>query len=117
VKFCGPDSKKRQGQLYLIFAALGKAQTLTGETSACPTDTRPGSLYTTGLFSLVLEAENFDRCLSECGERGIQYTERGAIEHACNYIVIFFDYFPIYCAQFKYADNNINILLKMQLAT
>jgi len=29
----------------------------------------------------------------------------------------FFDYFPIYSAQFQYADNNINILLKMQFTT
>jgi len=69
-----------------MFAALGKAQTLTGETSACPTDSRPGSLLATGLFSLVLVAENVDRCLSEWGERGIQYTERGVTEYARNYI-------------------------------
>jgi hypothetical protein len=80
VKCCGPVSKKRQGQLYLWFAAVGKAQTLIAETSTSPKDTRPGSLPTTGLYSLVLEAEILDRCLSACGQRGIQYTERGAIE-------------------------------------
>jgi hypothetical protein len=90
VKFCGPNSKKRQVQQYLWFAAVGKAQTLITETSAVPTDTTPGSLPATGLFSLLLEAENLDRCLSACGKRGMQYTERGAIEYACNYIYKFF---------------------------
>jgi len=79
VKFCRPDSKTRHLQLYVWFAAVGKAQTLTAQTSAPPTDPRPGSLPATDLFSLVLEAENFDRCLSACGKRGIQYTERGAM--------------------------------------
>jgi len=36
-----PDSKRGQGQLYLCFAAVGKVQTLTAETSPSPTDTRP----------------------------------------------------------------------------
>jgi hypothetical protein len=112
VKSCGTVSKKRQGQLYLWFAAVGKAQTLIAETSTSPKDTRPGGLPASGLFSLLLEAENLDRCLSACGERGIQYTERGAIECACNCMYNFFDYFPIYCAQFQYGDNNINNLLK-----
>jgi len=66
VKFCGPDSKTRHLQLYVWFAAVGKAQILTADTSAPPTDNRPGSLPATGLFSLVLEVENFDRCLSAC---------------------------------------------------
>ena len=66
MKFCGPDGKKRQGQLYLCFAAVGKAQTLTADTSAPPTDTRPGSLAATGLLSLVLGAENFERYFSSC---------------------------------------------------
>jgi len=79
VKFCGPDSRKREAQLYLWFAAVGNAQTVTAGTSASPTDNRPGSLPATGLFSLVLEVENFDRCLSACWKRGIQYTERGAM--------------------------------------
>jgi hypothetical protein len=79
---------KRQGQLYLWFAAVDKAQTLIAETSDSPAYTRPGSLPASGLCSLVLEAENLDRCLSACGECGIQYTERGAIECACNYIYI-----------------------------
>jgi len=68
VKFCGPESKKSQGMLYLCFAAMGKAQTLTAETSVSPTDTRPESLPATGMFSLVLEAKSFDRCLSSCGK-------------------------------------------------
>jgi len=76
VKFCGPDSITRQGHLYLWFAAVGKAQNVTAYTFASPTDTRPGSLTTKGLFSLVLEAENFDRYLYGRVERGIQYTER-----------------------------------------
>ena len=92
MKFCGPGSRKRQGQLYLWFAAVSKAQTLTAETSASPTYNRARSLPATGLFSLVLEAETFDRYLSACGKGGIQYTERGAIEYACNnrYKVILF---------------------------
>jgi len=60
VKFCGPDSKRRQGQLYLWFAAAGKAQTPTAWTSASPTDTKAGSLPATGLFSLELEGETFE---------------------------------------------------------
>jgi len=68
VTFYGPDSRKRQGQLYLWFAAVSKAQTLTAGTSASPNDTRPGSLPTTGLLNLKLEAESFDRYLSACGK-------------------------------------------------
>jgi len=90
VTFYGPDSRKRQGQLYLRFAAVGKSQTLTAKFSASPMDTRPGSLLATGQFSLVLEAETFDRYLSACG---IQYTERGAIDYVCNYTCNFFRLF------------------------
>ena len=89
MKFGVPDSKRGQGQLYLWFAAVCKAQTLTAETSANPTYNRPGSLPTTGLFRLVLEAGNFSRCLFACGKLGIQYTERGEYKYACNYMYIF----------------------------
>jgi hypothetical protein len=64
-----------------IVCCLQKAQNLAAETSASPTDTRPGTLPVTGLFSLVLVAENFDRYLSKCGKHRIEYTERGAIEY------------------------------------
>jgi hypothetical protein len=74
VKFCGPDRKRGQGQLYLYFAAVGKAQTPTSGTSASQTDSRPGCLAATGLFNLELDGKNFDRCLSACRTRGIQYT-------------------------------------------
>jgi hypothetical protein len=60
---------------------VDKAQNLTAETSASPTDTRPGTLSATGLFNLVLVAEKFDRYLSACGKHRIEYTERGAIEY------------------------------------
>jgi hypothetical protein len=93
MKFCGPNSKKRQGQQYLWFAAVGKAQSLIAETYASPAYTRPGSLPASGLCRLVLEAENLDRCVSACGKRGIQYTEGGAIVNACNYMYIFFRLF------------------------
>jgi hypothetical protein len=66
VKFCGLDGKKRKGKIYLWFGAVGKTQTLTAETSASPPDTRPGSQTATGLFSLLLEAEIFQRCVSAC---------------------------------------------------
>ena len=85
MKFCGLESKTRHGQPYLWFAAVGKAQNLPAETSTSPTDSRPGILPATGLFSLVLESEIFDISLSACGKCGIQYTERGGIEYACNY--------------------------------
>jgi hypothetical protein len=51
--------------------------------------------------------------LSACGESGIQYTARSAIEFALNYMFKIFDYFPIHCAQSHFADNTINILLKI----
>jgi len=68
VTFCGPHSKTRQGQLYIWFAAVEKAQTLTAEISASPMNMKLGSLQATELYSLVLEAEIFDRCLSSCGK-------------------------------------------------
>jgi len=89
--FYVPDSKRRQGQQYLWFAAVGKAQTLTAKTSASSTDIKPQSLHNTGLFSLVLEAENVHRFLSAFMKRGIWYTERGAVEYACNYVYRFVD--------------------------
>jgi len=79
VKFCGPEKKRRQRQLHLRFAAVGKTQTLTAKPSASPTDIKPQSLPTTGLFILVLKVENFDRYLSVCGKCGIQYIEIGAV--------------------------------------
>ena len=48
---------------------------------------------------------------------GIQYTERGVFEYVCNYMYYFFYYFPIHRVQFQYADNNINILLKVKFKT
>jgi len=117
VKFCGPGSRKRQGQLYLWFAAVSKAQTLTAETSASPTNNRAGSLPATGRFNIELEAKIFDRYLSACGKGGIQYTERGVIANVCNYMCNFFHYFPLHREQFQYADNNIDILIKMQFTT
>jgi len=75
------------------------------------------SLLATGLFSLVLEAGNFDKYLFAYGKRAIQYTERGAFEYMCDYMYIFFGYFPLHRPQFLYADNNINILFKMQFTT
>jgi hypothetical protein len=64
-----------QGQIYLWFAAVGKAQTKTAGTSASQTDIRSGSLDATGLFNLELGGKIFDRYLSACRKRGIQYTE------------------------------------------
>ena len=90
--FCGPESKKRQGQLYK-YADVGKAQNLTAETSVSPAYSRLRSQPASGVFNLVLEVENFDKCLSACGKRGIQYIERGAIENACNY---FYKYFRLF---------------------
>jgi hypothetical protein len=54
---------------------MDEAQTLTAETSPSPKYIKPQSLHNTGLFSLVLVAENFDRFLSAFRKRGIQYTE------------------------------------------
>jgi hypothetical protein len=97
----GPDSKRGQGQLYLWFAAVGKAQTLTAETSPLSNGYQAISLPATGLFNRVLDKENLDENFSACGKRGIQYTDPGAIMYACNYMYIyFFDYFPIHRAQF-----------------
>jgi len=84
VNVCGLDSKSHQGKLYLWFAAVGKTQTLTAETSVSPTDIKPQSLRNTGLFSVVLEAESLDSCLSAGVKRGILYTERGAVGYACD---------------------------------
>jgi hypothetical protein len=92
-----------------MFAAVGKAQTLIAETSASPKNTRPGSLPATGLYSLVLEAEILDRCLFACGERGIQYTERGAIEYACNYM------YKIFSIVFQYIVRNFSTVLVISI--
>jgi hypothetical protein len=89
VKFCVPDSRKREGQLYLRFAAVCKCLTVTAVTSACPTDTRPGRLPATGLFSLALGAEKFRQMFVCMRETGIQYTERAAVDYACNYIYVY----------------------------
>jgi hypothetical protein len=64
-----------QGQIYLWFATVGKSQTTTAGTSASQIDSRSGSLDATCLFNLELDGKIFDRCLSACWKRGIQYTE------------------------------------------
>ena len=88
-----------------MFVAVDKSPTQTAGTSASPTDTSPRGLPATDLFSLVLEAENFDQCMSACGKRGIQYTERGAIEYVCNCVHKFFSII------FQYIVRNFSSLI------
>jgi hypothetical protein len=70
-EICGFDSKRGQGQPYLCFAAVGKAETLTAETSPLSNGYQATSLPATGLFNRVLDKENLDESLSACGKRGI----------------------------------------------
>ena len=101
MKCCGPDSKKRQGKLYLCFAAAGIAQTLTAKTSASPTDTRPGSLAATGLFILVLEAKNYERCFLHAGNGEFSTQNEVRLSMRVTVCINFFDYFPLHRAQFQ----------------
>ena len=71
-EICVPGSKRGR-QLYLCFAAVGKVQTLTAETSPFSNGYQAINLPVTGLFKRVLDKENLDENLFACGKRGIQY--------------------------------------------
>jgi len=107
-EICGPDSKRGQGQLYLWFDAVGKAQTLTTRLS---NGYQAISLPATGLFILVLEAGNFNRCL-HAGNVEFSTQSEVSMSMRVTICIYLFGYFPMHHAQFQYADSKREIQMK-----
>jgi hypothetical protein len=90
-----------QGQLYLRFASVGKAQTPTAGTSVSQTDSRPGSLHATGLLNLALDGRNFaDVCL-HAGNVEFSTPCEVRMSMRVTKCINLFDYFPIHQEQLQ----------------
>jgi hypothetical protein len=96
-----------QGQLYLWFAALDKAQTTTAGTSAFKTDRRPGSLHATGLFNFQLDGKtSTDICLLV---RNVEFSTPSVVRMNMRVteFINLFEYIQIHQEKFQYSNNNI----------
>jgi hypothetical protein len=95
-------------QLYLWFVALDKAQTTNPGTSAPQTDSRPGSLHTTGLFKLQLDRKTSTYvCLHA---RNVEFSTPSEVRMSMRVseFINLFDYISNYQEQFQYYYNNNN---------
>jgi hypothetical protein len=88
IEICGRDSKNVEDSyiygLLLWVRRLPRPQRLPPS----PTDTGP-QVRLPRPAQPCIEYRKLTTDLSACGKRGIQYTERGAIEYACNYMYKF----------------------------